>query len=245
MTNFLKIATFLFLLVPKAMFGQDTTYYNSDGIKVKNSLQAEYYQTLVKENITLKKLIERNYYMNGKMREEIYYLDLSPKKKEGTQRFWFKNGQLKISTDYVDNKIHGNVQTYWPNGKLKRQDTFENNKYIAGTCYDSIGNKVEHFDFLVYPSFPGGEKMLLEYLRNNIRYPSVAAEDHLEGKVVVKFIIGKDGTPIHISLKTGVDRALDKEALRVVRAMPKWTPFILDGEQINFWYTLPIIFRMM
>lgn len=245
MNHFLKFVTILFLLVPMVIYGQDTIYYNSDGKKVKSSLQAEYYQTLAKENLGSNKLIERQYYMNGQMREEIYYLDLSHNKKEGTQRFWFKNGQLKIATDYVDNKIHGNVLTYWPNGQLKRKDTFENNKYIAGNCYDSIGNNVEHFEFLVYPNFPGGEKKLIEFIIQNIRYPSDADPNSLQGKVVVKFVIAKDGTPTQISIKTSVDQALDKEALRVVKAMPKWTPCILDGEPINFWYTLPIKFKMM
>lgn len=245
MNRFQKLFSCLLFLLPLFVYGQDTLFYNSNNDKVKSAKQADYYQTLVKENIGSNKLIERSYYMNGTMREEIYYLDLSKKKKEGTQRFWFRNGQLKSAVDYVDNTIHGNVLTYWQNGQLKRKDVFEKNKCISGACFDSTGNPINHFEFLVYPSFPGGEKMLLEYLRNNIRYPSSAAEKGIQGKVVVKFVLTKDGKPSKIGIKTSVDRDLDLEALRVVKAMPKWTPCIYDGEPLDFWYVLPIVFRMM
>jgi len=237
----LTIGFFLFSMIA---FGQDTIFYNSNSDKVRNRVQADYYQIRLKENISSKRLIERSYYMNNQMREEIYYLDLSQKKKEGTQRFWFRSGQLKSAVDFVDNKIHGNVLTYWQNGHLKRKDTFENNKFVSGTCYDSIGNQIEHFEFLVLPSFPGGDKMLLEFLKNNLRYPSYASEHGIQGRVIVKFVVAKDGTPSKFGIRIGVDRDLDMEAMRVVRTMPKWTPCYYDGEPLDFWYTLPIVFKM-
>jgi TonB family protein len=206
-------------------------------------IQADYYQLLFKENISSKRLIERSYYKNGLMREEIYYLDLSKKKKEGTQRFWFRNGQLKCSVDYVDNKIQGNVLTYWQAGLLKRKDVYENNKFVSGACFDSIGNQIEHFEFLVYPSFPGGEKMLLDYLKHNIRYPISSAERGIYGRVVIKFLITNDGKPTKVSINTSVDKDLDMEAMRVISAMPKWTPCYYDGEPLDFWYFIPIVFR--
>jgi len=245
MKKFRKIVTFILVLFPILANAQDTLFYNSKDEKVKAMAQADYYQTLVKESIDSKKLIERSYYRNGQQREEIYYLDFSQKKKEGTQRFWFRNGQLKLSVDYVDNKLHGNVWTYWQNGQIKRRDTFENNQFVTGFCYDSIGNKIEHFDFVVLPTFPGGEKMLLEFLKHNIHYPSYDAEFGIQGKVVVKFVVSKDGTPTKIGIKTSVDRDLDKEALRVVRAMPKWSPCLYDGEPYDSWFILPVIFRML
>jgi periplasmic protein TonB len=244
MNRIRKLCSFIFFLIPLCIYGQDTIFYNSNDQKVKIASQADYYQTLVKESIGSNKLIERSYYMNGQMREEIYYLDLSKKKKEGTQRFWFRNGQLKSAVDFVDNKMQGSVLTYWQNGRLKRKDSFENNKFLSGACFDSTGNPIEHFDFLVFPSFPGGEKMLLEYMRNNIRYPSIAAENGIQGKVVVQFVIKKDGTPTNFFIKTSVDRELDREAIRVVKAMPIWKPCIYDGEPLDFWYLLPVVFHM-
>ena len=244
MKSFLKIVPALFLLNSLLAYSQDTLYFNSSGDKIKTAVLADYYQTLVKENVGSKKLIERSYYMNGQMREEIYYLDLSKKKKEGTQRFWFRNGQLKISSDWVDNKLHGTVLTYWQNGQLKRSDTFENDKLVSGTCYDSIGQPVPHFDFRVLPIFPGGENKLLDFIRYNLKYPSQAAEKGISGKVVIKFIISKEGIPIKIGIKTGVDRDLDLEALRVIKAMPKWTPFYLDGEALDFQYYIPVVYKL-
>lgn len=244
MKKILQSALVLFVLNNLVVRSQDTLYFDSSGDKVKSALQADYYQTLVKENIGSNKLIERSYYMNGTMREEIYYLDLSKKKKEGTQRFWFRNGQLKFSTDWVDNKLHGNVLSYWQNGQLKRSDRFESDKLLSGTCYDSIGQPIPHFDFRVMPNFPGGEKKLMEFIRNNLRYPSRAAELGIGGRVVVKFLVSKEGIPTKIGIKTSVDRELDSEALRVVKAMPKWTPFYLDGEAMDCQYYLPVVYKI-
>ncbi len=226
-------------------FAQDTIFYNSKDDKVRTMMQADYYQLHFIESNSSKRFIERSYYINGQIREEIYYLDLSKKKKEGTQRFWFRNGQLKSAVDFVDNKMQGNVLTYWQNGRLKRKDLFEKDKFVSGACYDSTGNQIEHFEFLVLPSFPGGDKMLLEFLKNNIRYPSSAAESGNYGKVVIKFVIAKDGTPTKFRLNTSVDRDFDMEAMRVVRAMPKWTPCYYDGEPLDFWFLLPIVFKEM
>lgn len=244
MRRFREIIFIFFILIPFYVFSQDTLFFNVNDDKVQFAMHADYYQVPFKDNIGSNKLIERSYYMNGQIREEIYYLDLNKMKKDGTQRFWFRNGQLKSAVEFVDNKIQGNVLTYWQNGQLKRKDAFENNKCVSGACFDSTGNPVKHFEFLVYPSFPGGEKMLLEYLRDNLRYPSFAAENRIQGRVLVKFVITKDGTPTKIGIKKGVDRALDKEALRVVKTMPKWTPCYYDGETINFWYILPLVFKM-
>jgi protein TonB len=245
MNRYRKLCSFLIFWIPLLVYGQDTIFYNSNNDKVKFAKQADYYQTLVKENIGSNKLIERSYYMNGSMREEIYYFDLSKKKKEGTQRFWFRNGQLKSSVDFVDNKMQGNVLTYWQNGQLKRKDLFENDKFVSGACFDSTGNPVNHFDYVVYPIFPGGENSLREFLRDNLRYPSFAAEKGIQGKVVVKFVVTKEGIPTKIGIKTSVDRELDREAMRVVKVMPKWTPCYLDGEPFDLGYLLPVVFRMM
>lgn len=240
--HFVTIGLFFFPLIA---FAQDTIYYNFDGEKVDTKLKAAYYQTLVKENVRSNKLLERQYYMSGQPKKETYYLELNKKIKDGTQKIWYNNGQLKSAVDYVDNKYQGNVLTYWENGQLKRKDTFENDKFLSGACYDSIGNHIQHFEFLVFPTFPGGDKMLLEYLKKNIRYPSLALEHGIYGRVVIKFVVAKDGTPTKFGIKTSVDRDLDMEAMRVVRAMPKWTPCYYDGEPLDFWYLLPIVFKEM
>lgn len=96
----------------------------------------------------------------------------------------------------------------------------------------------------VMPSFPGGVNAMMKYLRENIKYPAEAAKAGIEGKVIVQFVVGKDGTVRDVKPIGSVSPALDAEAVRVVAAMPKWTPGYQRGEAVNVRYVLPVYFRM-
>jgi len=92
------------------------------------------------------------------------------------------------------------------------------------------------------PEFPGGEQALHKYLAESIRYPTIAQENGIEGRVYVKFVINTDGSVTDVEIARGVDPSLDKEALRVVRDMPKWKPGEQRGEPVRVSYTVPINF---
>lgn len=93
------------------------------------------------------------------------------------------------------------------------------------------------------PQFPGGEAALRKFLADNIRYPTLAQENGIQGKVVVEFIIGKDGGVYDIVISRSVENSLDKEALRVVDLMPKWIPGKKNGKTVKVKYFLPVMFR--
>lgn len=94
------------------------------------------------------------------------------------------------------------------------------------------------------PSFPGGNGAMMAYLANNVKYPKVAAENGVQGRVVVGFIVEKDGSLSDVKVKRGVDPSLDREAVRVVKSMPRWNPGKKDGQPVRVEYTLPVTFRM-
>ncbi len=94
------------------------------------------------------------------------------------------------------------------------------------------------------PEFPGGNEALLKFLADNIQYPESAKADKVEGRVVLSFIIDKDGTVINIKVIRGVNAALDAEAIRVVKSMPKWTPGKQRGKAVQVNYILPIMFAL-
>ncbi len=94
------------------------------------------------------------------------------------------------------------------------------------------------------PMFPGGEAALMEYLQKNLRYPAVASENGIEGRVIVRFVVGKDGAVSQVTVARGVDPSLDKEAVRVVESMPRWTPGKQNGQAVNVFYTLPVTFKL-
>lgn len=94
------------------------------------------------------------------------------------------------------------------------------------------------------PSFPGGQGALMQWLRDNIKYPVIAAENGIEGRVIVQFVVSKSGSISNVNVVRGVDPSLDKEAVRVVSNMPNWTPGKQNGTTVNVRYTLPVTFKL-
>jgi protein TonB len=94
------------------------------------------------------------------------------------------------------------------------------------------------------PEFPGGQAALMKWLSNNIRYPQIALDNGISGRVVVKFVVEKDGSVGNVQVVKGVDKDLDKEAMRVVRAMPKWQPGKNNGQAVRCYYNLPVTFKI-
>ena len=108
----------------------------------------------------------------------------------------------------------------------------------------SASNNKAHNIVEQQPMFPGGTPALYEYLNNNLRYPSIARECEVQGRVVVSFIVEKDGSVSNLTVVRSVDPMLDKEALRLVRGMPKWIPGKLNGEAVRTRYLLPVAFKL-
>ena len=94
------------------------------------------------------------------------------------------------------------------------------------------------------PEFPGGMQALMAYLSKNIQYPSVAQDNGIQGRVLVSFVVNKDGSIVDPEVIKSVDAALDKEAMRVIKAMPKWNPGKQRGKPVRVKYTVPVLFRL-
>lgn len=94
------------------------------------------------------------------------------------------------------------------------------------------------------PKFPGGDAELLLFLAKGIKYPVIAQENGIQGRVTVSFVINRDGSVVDAEVVRGVDPSLDKEALRVVNAMPKWAPGKQRGKPVRVKYTVPVTFRL-
>ncbi len=94
------------------------------------------------------------------------------------------------------------------------------------------------------PSFPGGPSALMQYLSSNIKYPVVAEENGVQGRVVCTFVVERDGSITDVRVIKSVDPSLDKEAVRVVKGMPKWIPGKQNGSAVRVKYTVPVTFRL-
>lgn len=106
-----------------------------------------------------------------------------------------------------------------------------------------VGEKV--FDVVEeQPSFPGGQGALISWLAENIKYPVEAAKAGIQGRVIVQFVVTATGSIADVKVVRGVEPSLDKEAVRVIISMPKWTPGKQNGTAVNVRYTYPVTFRL-
>ena len=154
-----------------------------------------------------------------------------------------------------------------PEEEMKNQDDLQKTKTTIGAFNvqgnDEVGGEVlkakeeiaqpeppkeeenKVFDVVEeQPSFPGGQSALMQWLHDNIKYPVIAAENGIEGRVIVQFVVSKNGSISDVRVARGVDPSLDKEAVRVVSNMPKWTPGKQNGTTVNVRYTLPVTFKL-
>lgn len=110
---------------------------------------------------------------------------------------------------------------------------------ITETKSDPVFDVVESM-----PVFPGGENELNRYISSNIKYPVVDQENNIQGRVTLRFVVDKNGNISDVSILKGVSPNCDREAVRVVKSMPKWIPGRQNGTAVNVYFTLPIIFRL-
>ena len=151
--------------------------------------------------------------------------------------------------------------------EIKSQDEMREDERAVGTVnedrgVDDIINAQEHKEAVVVeekheveenhvftsveqmPAFPGGDAALLKYIAEHIRYPSAAQENGVQGRVVVQFVVTKTGDVGEVKVVRSKDPDLDKEAVRVVKSLPKFIPGKMNGQAVNVWYTVPITFKL-
>ena len=95
------------------------------------------------------------------------------------------------------------------------------------------------------PEFPGGQQALFKYLSENVKYPVIAQENGIQGRVICQFVVNKDGKIVDVEVvRSGGDPSLDKEAVRVIKSMPNWKPGQQRGKPVRVKYTVPVNFRL-
>jgi len=95
----------------------------------------------------------------------------------------------------------------------------------------------------VMPTFPGGEKKMMEFLQENLIYPKEALEKGIAGRVICRFVIQEDGSVDDVEVIRSLSEETDREVLRIIKSMPKWTPAMQSGKAVPMHYTLPVVFK--
>lgn len=221
------------------------------GVTVNNVIEANKKKVAVTTDVELSKLAQK---------KEAKVERKEPVKVEQKQEVVEK---VKSSVKFVapvikeDDKVN-------PEEELKSQDELSQNKTAIGAL-TVVGNdesgevlkakqvvvteqpkeETKVFDVVEQmPQFPGGPQALFEYLSSHIKYPVVAEENGVQGRVIVTFVVERDGSITDVKVAKSVDPSLDKEAQRVVKSMPHWIPGKQNGAAVRVKYTVPVTFRL-
>ena len=126
-----------------------------------------------------------------------------------------------------------------PKQKIRADEDVIEPDVVGKPQEDKVFNAVEE-----PPTFPGGQAAMYEFLKQELRYPQMAAENNIQGRVVVQFVVEKDGSIGEVKVVRSVDLDLDNEAVRFVKAMPKFIPGRMNGQSVRVWFTLPVNFKL-
>lgn len=145
----------------------------------------------------------------------------------------------------VLNVVEDNVET--ETIEVTTEET-ETEVVIAAPVEAPVEEEEEEVVFVVVesmPEFPGGQQALFKYLSENVKYPVIAQENGIQGRVICQFVVNKDGSIVDVEVvRSGGDPSLDKEAIRVIKSMPKWKPGKQRGKAVRVKYTVPVNFKL-
>ena len=145
----------------------------------------------------------------------------------------------------VLNVVEDNVET--ESIEVNTEET-EQEVVIAAPVEAPVEEEEEEVVFVVVesmPEFPGGQQALFKYLSENVKYPVIAQENGIQGRVICQYVVNKDGSIVDVEVvRSGGDPSLDKEAVRVIKSMPKWKPGKQRGKAVRVKYTVPVNFKL-
>jgi len=265
MQNPSKLTLALILLFPFFTHAQDTTWVDYAGKPAKVKI-AVCYQTKEKTDsgylVTL-------HYRNGNLARIGLYADEDLKVRQGAFRDYIMDGTLYRLQTFVNDNVNGLYIVYYENGVEKVRGTlvgdhrqgewqvrfpsgaiagkamFKDDKQITRTLYKEDGS-INTQDTIFYrdAEYVGGPRKYLRWLEKTLKYPDAALQQKIQGSVIVKFWIAKDGKAHDFKILQSVNPELDAEALRVLNQMPDWHPAIIAGIPIDYYALQPVVFRL-
>ena len=129
------------------------------------------------------------------------------------------------------------------NAEVEQNEVIE--EYVAPEVVEEEVSETEIFQIVEeMPSFPGGEAKLMEYVAKNIKYPQIARETGIQGRVFVGFVVEPDGSISNVKLLRGIGGGCDEEAMRVIKSLPKWKPGKQRGKAVRVSYQIPVFFKL-
>ena len=147
--------------------------------------------------------------------------------------------EIKGQAELTESKVAISIADVKGNDELNGKDIADLKEVIVKETETKPYTMVEQM-----PQFPGGEKELLSYISKNLKYPPVAAENGIQGKVYIRFVVSATGDVKDVQVVRSLDPYCDKEAVRVISSLPKWIPGRQNGRNVPVYYTVPITFKL-
>lgn len=148
--------------------------------------------------------------------------------------------EMKSQKDLTETKVTISIADVKGNDEANGKDIADLKQVVTQAVEeDKVFEMVEQS-----PQFPGGQTELLKYIAEHMKYPTIAQENGTQGRVICQFVVGKDGQVRDVTVVRSLDPYCDKEAVRVIRTMPRWIPGKQNGKAVSVKYTIPIAFKL-
>ncbi len=221
---------------------QDTTltYFNDDWEETQKS-EASYYRKAFKGEAKRWQVID--YYIDGSKQMEGTFKSKKLKKEHGHFTYFFESGKISNQGTYKKGVKDGEWKWYLENGSVCSTEKYKKGKLLDYTFWNLDGSPMDkEVPYEVKAEFIGGEDGLMKYLSQSVKYPKEAQQNGVQGRVHVRFVIGKDGSIGDVSIKREVHPDLDNEAMRVIKEMPNWIPGKYHNRPAKVTFLIPVNF---
>ncbi len=184
------------------------------------------------------------FFDNGEKKSKVNFND---DKKDGIWESWYLNQTLYSRGLYKNGAMEGEWNWYFENGQKSSSEQYLNDSLLSFVFWDNHGNvsstkgitKIE-----TMPKFKGGDDELFAYLKENLKYPTIAKENGIAGTVYLKFVVGEKGSVEDVTIVRSPNELLSSEAKRLIQEMPKWTPGYQHNLPVRVYYNIPIKFTL-
>lgn len=238
----MRITVILLILFWTISLQAQKKFLDSHYIEIIDSADAAYYRlsTLVNDTI-----IEKTFFINDTL-YEIKRLDKNKfRSKEGMTCEFYRNGNLKYSMVYKNNILNGEVRGYFENGTLRRIDQYKNGVLQNGKCYGIEGKDTAYVIFEKPARYMGGGlETFYQTVIRNVKYPKMAIENGVSGRVVVAFSVNPDGLIENVRAVESPDEMLSRAAEEAIKISGLWEPAEREGKKCGQSFYLPVIFNL-
>ena len=204
-------------------------YYNQDGSR---QMECHYRENLLHGPYD-------EWYDSGQKKVSRHF---SKDKLDGQFSSWREDGTYRLQAHYSDGARNGYFISFYTNGQKARKDLYENDQLIESQCFTSGGEPTDYFPYIKMPEFPGGREGILKFIEKHLVYPNEARRQGHHGTVIILFTVDEEGKVQDPSVAEGDIASLNREALRIAEAMPRWIPGEIDGIPGPVQVSIPIEF---